>query len=52
MIFSGRTYSVMLISSAQKFNDALSGLLPETDYVPVRTVLSIAAKRGGPRTAV
>lgn len=46
MIFQERTYSVLLVSSFDKFNTATIDLLPMTDYWPVVTVKSIAeAKR-------
>lgn len=45
MVFKERVYSVLVASAAQKFNAALSALLPETDYYPVRYVTSIAGAR-------
>lgn len=46
MIFQEKTYSVLLVSSFDKFNTATIDLLPMTDYWPVVTVKSIAeAKR-------
>ncbi len=35
MIFSGRTYSVLVVSSSEKFNTTVKGLLSESDYSPV-----------------
>ena len=32
MVFSDQTYSVLVVSSAQKFNDALTQMLPGSDY--------------------
>lgn len=45
MVFSQQTYSVLVVSSAAKFNDALSPMLPCSDYYPVCFVSSIAAAR-------
>ena len=45
MVFSDRTYSVLVVSSAEKMNQALAALLPDTDYHPVRFVTSAAAAR-------
>lgn len=40
-----RIYSVLVVSSAEKMNIALSGLLPESHYQPIRTVSSVSAGR-------
>lgn len=45
MVFRDQTYSVLVVSSAQKFNDALTQMLPGTDYYPVCFVSNIAAAR-------
>lgn len=45
MIFSEVVYSVLVVSSAQKFNDALSSMLPYSDYYPVCFVSNIAAAK-------
>ncbi len=45
MIFTGQTYSVLIVSSTQKLNDALSSMLPRSDYDPVCSVSNIAAAR-------
>ena len=45
MVFSEQTYSVLVVSSAQKFNDALLPLLPCADYYPVCGVHNFAAAR-------
>ena len=45
MVVSEQTYSVLVVSSAQKFNDALLPLLPCSDYYPVCVVHNIAAAR-------
>ena len=45
MVFSDQTYSVLVVSSAQKFNDALTQMLPNSDYYPVCFVSNVAAAR-------
>lgn len=45
MVFSEQAYSVLVVSSAAKFNDALSPMLPCSDYYPVCFVSNIAAAR-------
>lgn len=45
MVFSEQTYSVLVVSSLQKFNDALAPMLPGSDYYPVCYVSNIAAAR-------
>lgn len=45
MVFSDQTYSVLVVSSAQKFNDALSPMLPYAEYYPVCYVSNVAAAR-------
>ena len=45
MVFSDQTYSVLVVSSAQKFNDALTQMLPGSDYYPVNFVSNVAAAR-------
>ena len=45
MVFSEQAYSVLVVSSAQKFNDAITPLLPYSDYYPVCYVSNIAAAR-------
>lgn len=45
MVFSDQVYSVLVVSSAQKFNDALTQMLPGTDYYPVCFVSNVAAAR-------
>lgn len=42
MVFQERTYSVLLVSAAEKFNASVLALLPSTDYWPVHVVKSIA----------
>ena len=45
MVFSDQTYSVLVVSSAQKFNDSLTSMLPNSDYYPVCFAGNIAAAR-------
>ena len=45
MVFSDQTYSVLVVSSAQKFNDALTQMLPNSEYYPVCFVSNVAAAR-------
>lgn len=45
MVFSEHTYSVLVVSAAQKFNDAMATLLPGTDYYPVSYASNVAAAR-------
>lgn len=45
MVFSEQTYSVLVVSATQKFNDILKQMLPGTDYYPVCFVGNIAAAR-------
>ncbi len=45
MLFSGRVYSVLIVSSSEKLNTVLKKLLPASDYGPVRVVTSVAAAK-------
>ena len=45
MIFSEVTYSVLVVSAVSKFNEAISSMLPCSDYYPVCFVSNIAAAR-------
>lgn len=45
MVFSDQTYSVMIVSASQKFDDTVAPMLPGTDYWPVCFVSNIAAAR-------
>ena len=45
MVFQVKTYSVLLVSSAEKFNQSLRQLLPVTDFYPVETVSNAAEAR-------
>lgn len=43
MIFQERTYSVLLVSASEKFNNTIMPLLPMTDYWPVNAVKTVGA---------
>ena len=43
MSLEERTYSVLVVSAAEKLNTARSDLLPESHYLPVRFVSSVSA---------
>ena len=45
MVFQEKTYSVLLVSAQEKFNAAISELLPMTDYWPCVTVSSVSAAK-------
>ena len=45
MSLKERVYSVLIVSAAESFNDALSALLPEAKYSPVCFVSSISAAK-------
>lgn len=45
MVFSEEVYSVLVVSSLRKFNDAITPMLPNSDYYPVCFVSNIAAAR-------
>lgn len=45
MVFCEQTYSVLVVSSSSKFNDAVMPMLPYSDYYPVCLVGNIAAAR-------
>lgn len=45
MMFSAQTYSVLVVSAAQKFNDILAQMLPGSDYYPVTFAGNVAAAR-------
>ena len=45
MVFLDRTYSVLLVSAAEKFNESLIRLLPGSMYYPVTTVKSVSAAK-------
>lgn len=45
MVFSERTYSVLVVSSAPKFNDALGQMLPAADCYPIFFAGNVAAAR-------
>ena len=45
MVFSDQTYSVLVVSAARKFCDAVAPLLPYSEYYPVCYVDNIAAAK-------
>ena len=45
MVFQEQTYSVLVVSSAQKFNDILAQMLPGSAFYPVVYAGNIAAAR-------
>lgn len=45
MVFQEQTYSVLIVSSAGKVNEAIAQMLPVTDYHPVCFVGNVAAAR-------
>ena len=45
MIFGSETYSVLVVSSQQRFNDALIPMLPPSEYYPVCFTGNVAAAR-------
>lgn len=45
MLFNAQTYSVLVVSNQQKFNDALSSMLPPSEYYPVCFTSNIASAR-------
>ena len=45
MVFIDKTYRVLVVSAAQKFNEAFAAMLPCSEYYPVRFVGNIAAAR-------
>lgn len=45
MVFGDRTYSVLVVSSGQKFRDAISAMLPYSEYYPVSYCGSVSSAR-------
>lgn len=45
MIFQERTYSVLIVSSSEKFQQMMQAFLPVTDYYPVKSVWSVSSAR-------
>lgn len=45
MVFSPKTYSVLVVSAAKNFNDILTQMLPGSDYEPVTFAGNAAAAR-------
>lgn len=46
MVFRERTYSVLLVSSSDKFNTTVTAMLPPSEYWPVHTAATAAKARG------
>lgn len=45
MVFRQRTYSVLVVSNSDGFNNSIQALLPMTDYWPVTVAGSVSAAR-------
>ena len=45
MDFKERVYSVLVVSSFKKFNEAFAHTLPEANYFPVNIVTNVAAAK-------
>ena len=45
MVFSTETYSVLIVSNQHKFNEALTPMLPPSEYYPVCISTNIASAR-------
>ena len=45
MVFSQQCFSVLLASDSERFNQAITGLLPASAYGPVRIVPSVSAAK-------
>ena len=45
MSLKERVYSVLIVSAAESFNDALSALLPNSKYSPTHFVSNISAAK-------
>ncbi|MBO4914998.1 MAG: ANTAR domain-containing protein [Oscillospiraceae bacterium] len=45
MVFQERTYAVLIVSTGEKFDEAMRALLPPTDYYPVVTARSAGEAR-------
>lgn len=45
MVFQERTYSVLIVTAAERFTNSIMPLLPMTDYWPVTTARSIGEAR-------
>ena len=45
MVFSQQCYSVLLVSDSERFNQAITSLLPASAYGPIRTVPSVSAAK-------
>ena len=49
MLFSGDTYSVLVVSGQQKLNEALRPMLPSSEFYPVSFCTNAATGAGGPQ---
>lgn len=45
MVFGDNSYSVLVVSAVEKFNDVMATLLPSADYYPVKFATNIAAAK-------
>lgn len=45
MLFKEYTYSVLIVSAAEQFNEQLEKMLPENEYYPINIVKSVGAAR-------
>ena len=45
MLFDNRVYSVLLVSSSEKFNSALMEFMPQSLYSPIRTASGVSAAK-------
>lgn len=45
MVFGDNSYSVLVVSAAEKFNETMTTLLPSADYYPVKFATNIAAAK-------
>lgn len=45
MLFKDYTYSVLIVSSSEKFNDAILPLLPENEFGPIARVTNVGEAR-------
>ena len=45
MVFGAETYSVLVVSGQQRFNDALTPMLPASEYYPVCFSGNVASAR-------
>ena len=48
MLFKEYTYSVLIVSSSAKFNEAILPLLPENEFGPIKEVKTTGAENSTP----